>query len=69
MDSILDKQAEVGMQTKHGSGTSAYFGALRGRGAEISSGGTSSGSVHFMELFDKVSSVVSQSNVRRTNYR
>ena len=68
MDSILDKQAEVGMQTKHGSGTSAYFGALRGRGAEISSGGTSSGSVHFMELFDKVSSVVSQSNVRRGSF-
>ena len=68
MDSILEKQAEVGMQTKHGSGTSAYFGALRGRGAEISSGGTSSGSVHFMELFDKVSSVVSQSNVRRGSF-
>ena len=68
MDSILEKQAEVGMQTKHGAGTSAYFGSLRGRGEEISSGGTSSGSVHFMELFDKVSSVVSQSNVRRGSF-
>ena len=68
MDAILDKQAEVGMQTKHGAGTSAYFGDLRGRGADINSGGTSSGSVHFMELFDKVSSVVSQSNVRRGSF-
>ena len=68
MDAILDKQAEVGMQTKHGSGTSAYFGALRSRGTDISAGGTSSGPVHFMELFDKVTSVVSQSNVRRGSF-
>jgi len=68
MDAILDKQAEVGMQTKHGSGTSAYFGALRSRGADISAGGTSSGPIHFMELFDKVTSVVSQSNVRRGSF-
>tara|TARA_R100000808_G_C2155517_1_gene168374 strand:- start:16235 stop:17881 length:1647 start_codon:yes stop_codon:yes gene_type:complete len=68
MDAILDKQAEVGMQTKHGSGTSGYFGELRSRGADISAGGTSSGPVHFMELFDKVSSVVSQSNVRRGSF-
>jgi len=68
MEAILEKQAEVGMQTKHGAGTSAYFGELRGRGAEISAGGTSSGPVHFMELFDKVSSVVSQSNVRRGSF-
>ena len=68
MEAILEKQAEVGMQTKHGAGTSAYFGELRGRGAGISAGGTSSGPVHFMELFDKVSSVVSQSNVRRGSF-
>jgi ribonucleoside-diphosphate reductase alpha chain len=68
MDSVLDKQAEVGMQTKLGSGTSGYFGSLRSRGADISDGGTSSGPVHFMELFDKVTSVVSQSNVRRGSF-
>ena len=68
MDAILEKQAEVGMQTKYGAGTSAYFGELRGRGSKISAGGTSSGPVHFMELFDKVSSVVSQSNVRRGSF-
>ena len=68
MESILYKQGEVGMQTKHGSGTSAYFGDLRGRGDQISVGGESSGAVHFMELFDRVSSVVSQSNVRRGSF-
>ena len=68
MDAILNKQAEVGMQTKLGSGTSGYFGSLRSRGANISDGGTSSGPVHFMELFDKVTSVVSQSNVRRGSF-
>jgi ribonucleoside-diphosphate reductase alpha chain len=68
MDGILYKQAEVGMQTKHGSGTSAFFGDIRGRGSKITAGGTSSGSVHFMELFDKVTSVVSQSNVRRGSF-
>ena len=68
MNAILEKQAEVGMQTKHGSGTSAYFGELRGRGASIKSGGVSCGSVHFMELYDKVTSVVSQSNVRRGSF-
>jgi ribonucleoside-diphosphate reductase alpha chain len=68
MDGILAKQSEVGMQTKHGSGTSAYFGDLRGRGAKINSGGESSGAVHFMELFDKVAAVVSQGNVRRGSF-
>jgi ribonucleoside-diphosphate reductase alpha chain len=68
MDGILAKQGEVGMQTKHGSGTSAYFGDLRGRGEKINSGGESSGAVHFMELFDKVAAVVSQGNVRRGSF-
>ena len=68
MSSILEKVGEVGQMTKHGGGTSAYFGALRGRGAEISSGGTSTGSVHFMELYDKLMNVVSQGNVRRGSF-
>ena len=68
MQSILQKQAEVGMQTKHGSGTSGYFGSLRGRGVPISVGGVSAGSVYFMELFDKVASIVSQGHVRRGSF-
>ena len=62
------KIAEVAMQTKHGGGTSAYFGALRPRGAPISAGGTSTGAVHFMELYSKLMTVVSQGNVRRGSF-
>lgn len=65
MDGILLKNAEIGMMTKLGGGTSAFFGDLRGRGAKISSGGESSGPVHFMELFETTTNIVSQSNVRR----
>ena len=68
MESILNGVAEVGMMSKVGGGTSAYFGDLRGRGAPISSGGESTGSVHFMELYETVANVVSQSNVRRGSF-
>lgn len=65
VDGILAKAAEVGMMTKNGAGVSGYFGDVRPRGAPISSGGKSFGSVHFMEIFDKVTTVISQSSVRR----
>lgn len=68
MEAILTKQAEVGMMTKMGGGTSGYFGDIRSRGTEISSGGKSNGPVHFMELFETVTNVVSQSNVRRGSF-
>jgi len=68
MDSIMDKLSEIAAMTKHGGGTSAYFGDIRGRGVPISSGGESTGSVHFMELFDKLMNVVSQGNVRRGSF-
>ena len=68
MSSILEKTAEVGIMTKCGAGTSAYFGDIRCRGSEISSGGTTSGAVHFMELFETVTDIVSQSNVRRGSF-
>tara|TARA_R110002153_G_scaffold89582_3_gene219232 strand:+ start:16608 stop:18254 length:1647 start_codon:yes stop_codon:yes gene_type:complete len=68
MEAILTKQAEVGMMTKMGGGTSGYFGDIRPRGAEISAGGKSNGPVHFMELFETVTNVVSQSNVRRGSF-
>jgi ribonucleoside-diphosphate reductase alpha chain len=68
MSGILGKLSEVGIMTKMGGGTSAYFGALRGRGASINSGGESTGSVHFMELYDKLMGVVSQGNVRRGSF-
>lgn len=68
MEEILKKSAEVGVMTKGGGGTSGYFGDLRERGAEISSGGKSNGPVHFLEIFETVANVVSQSNVRRGSF-
>jgi ribonucleoside-diphosphate reductase alpha chain len=68
MEGIMEKVSEVSIMTKHGGGTSGYFGDIRGRGTPISSGGESTGSVHFMELFDKVMEVVSQGNVRRGSF-
>ena len=68
MEGIMTKASEVAMMTKHGGGTSAYFGDVRARGSSISSGGESTGAVHFMELFDKIMSVVSQGNVRRGSF-
>lgn len=65
MESILYGHAENGMLMKSGGGTSGYFGALRHRGAPIKNNGESFGAVHFMELFDKLASVVSQGSVRR----
>ena len=68
MEAILTKAAEVGIMSKMGGGTSGYFGSLRPRGTKISVGGESSGAVHFMEIFDKVSEVISQGSARRGSF-
>ena len=65
MQAILFGHAENGMLMKNGGGTSGYFGAVRGRGAPITDSGDSSGSVHFMQMYDTLASVVSQGSVRR----
>mgnify|MGYP001417886048 FL=1 len=68
MGGILYTQSEVGMMSKFGGGTSGYFGDLRPRGAEIKNNGQSSGSVHFMELFESITDVVSQGSTRRGRF-
>jgi len=65
MESILYGVAENGMLMKNGGGTSGYFGAVRHRGSLITDQGESSGSVHFMQMYDTLASVVSQGSVRR----
>ena len=65
---ILFAQAEVGMMSKLGGGTSAYFGDLRHRGAPIKNDGFSSGAAHFMQLFETMVDVVSQGSVRRGRF-
>lgn len=66
--SILKTLTEVGMMTKYGGGTSAYFGELRGRGALIRNNGESSGSVHFMQLYESLINVISQGSTRRGSF-
>lgn len=68
MGEILYTQAEIGMMSKMGGGTSGYFGALRERGAPITDNGSSAGSVHFMQLFDKMTDIVSQGSTRRGQF-
>lgn len=68
MGQILYTQAEVGMMSKYGGGTSGYFGALRPRGALITDNGVSSGAVHFMRLFEAMVNVVSQGSTRRGHF-
>lgn len=68
MGEILYTQAEAGMMSKYGGGTSGYFGELRHRWASIKNNGVSSGAVHFMELFETIIDVVSQGNVRRGSF-
>lgn len=68
MDSILYTAAEVGMMSKLGGGTSAYFGNLRPRGSQVRNNGKSSGAVHFMQLFDTITNIISQGSSRRGSF-
>jgi len=68
MESILYTQAEVGQMTKHGGGTSGYFGDLRPRGSPITNNGKSNGSYSFTELFDTEITVISQGATRRGQF-
>jgi ribonucleoside-diphosphate reductase alpha chain len=63
--SILYFQSETGMLSKMGGGTSGYFGNIRPRGSEISGNGKTGGAVHFMQLFQEATDVISQGGVRR----
>jgi len=68
IEAFLTKQAEVGMMTKVGGGTSGYFGDVRPRGTEISTGGAAEGAVRCMELFDNVAKIISQGSARRGSF-
>lgn len=65
IEQILQKTAEVGMQTKLGAGTSGYFGDLRPRGSAIRGGGKADGPIHYLRLYDTGTDVISQGSVRR----
>jgi ribonucleoside-diphosphate reductase alpha chain len=65
---ILRGAAEIGAMSKVGGGTATYFGNLRPRGAKISSGGETNGSVSMMELYNTTTNVISQGKVRRGSW-
>ena len=70
-DSIYDimrTTAEVGMMSKIGGGTSAYFGDIRPRGSSISNNGKSDGSFNFSKLFDTIIDVISQGTSRKGQF-
>jgi ribonucleoside-diphosphate reductase alpha chain len=62
---ILDTAREVGLLSKHGGGTSAYFGGIRPRGENINGNGKSDGVIPFNKIFDSVVLGISQGGVRR----
>ena len=68
MDEILYKISEVGTMSKAGGGTSGFFGAIRPRGAKISSGGESTGVHHQLTVFESLTNYISQGNVRRGSF-
>lgn len=68
MNGILDTAAEVGMMSKFGGGTSAFFGDVRGRGSLITDNGESEGAVNFMRLFDTLIDVTKQGATRRGSF-
>jgi len=62
---ILRASSEIGAMTRYGGGTAGFFGKIRPRGSEIRNNGKTSGAVHFMELFQTITQVVSQGRMRR----
>lgn len=62
---ILRTVSEIGAMSKLGGGTAAYLGKVRPRGSSITDNGKSTGAVHFMELFQACTDVISQGSQRR----
>lgn len=62
---IMSTTAEVGMMSKIGGGTSAYFGDIRPRGSAITNNGVSDGSFAFTKIFEAVIDTINQGSSRR----
>ena len=65
IEDIMGTNAEIGMMSKIGGGTSAYFGHVRPRGSDITNNGKSNGSFSFLPLTNTVVDVVSQGTSRK----
>jgi ribonucleoside-diphosphate reductase alpha chain len=65
LESILDLTKTEGMLFKDGSGSGVNLSPLRGRGALLAPGGSSSGSVSFMRALDAVAGAVKSGGTTR----
>ena len=65
ISSIFETIRNVAQVFQRGGGCGIDYSALRPKGSPLSSGGTSSGAVSFMKLFDNVTEVVKQGGFRR----
>ena len=65
MDSIFSALNTAAWVFKTGAGAGFDFTPLRSRGSPLSSGGTASGPVSFMRLFDEVADVIKEGGRRR----
>ena len=65
IEEIMDTTAEIGVMSKIGGGTSAYFGHVRPRGSDITNNGKSNGSFSFLPLLNTTVDVVSQGTSRK----
>ncbi len=65
MTSIFDLLRSEALLFKQGSGSGTNFSALRGRDEKLSSGGTSSGLLSFLEVFDKAAGATKSGGIAR----
>lgn len=65
IEGIMEANAEISIMSKIGGGTSAYFGHLRKRGADITNNGKSNGSFSFLPITNTIVDVVSQGTSRK----
>jgi len=65
IESISDALKQMIIIFKHGGGVGFNFSKLRPAGAKLSTGGTTSGVVSFMKLFDTATETVKQGGFRR----
>lgn len=62
---IFDLVKQEAKLFKYGSGSGSNFSILRGKNEKISSGGTSSGLMSFLEVFDKAAGVIKSGGTTR----
>jgi ribonucleoside-diphosphate reductase alpha chain len=65
IESIFDTQKSMAKIFQRGGGVGINFSSLRPKNASLSTGGTSSGALSFMGIFNKVTDVVKQGGFRR----